>query len=269
MSVKKDDAGRRFVELEFEVPGRPEDVWQAIATGPGITAWFVPTEIEERVGGKILFEVMQDMSSKGHVTAWEPPRRFAYEETAWSENAPPLATECIVEAQSGGTCSVRMVHSLFTDKTDWDKEMEGFEHGWRPHFDVLREYLEHFKGQRCAPLRLMMAGTGSEAQVWEALGTPLGLVGKTQGSRTRSAESAPELAGVVARAGGGQHEHEVLLRVASPAPGTALLGAFSWGGNVFAAVNLYLYGPDGEAAMRRESERWKVWLSERFPQPSA
>ena len=51
MSVKIEDTGRRSIQVEVEVPGTPEDVWQAIATGPGISAWFVPAEFEEQ-GGK-------------------------------------------------------------------------------------------------------------------------------------------------------------------------------------------------------------------------
>ena len=47
MSVKKEASGRRSVQVEVEVPGTPEEVWQAIATGPGISSWFVPTEFEE------------------------------------------------------------------------------------------------------------------------------------------------------------------------------------------------------------------------------
>lgn len=50
MSVKKEASGRRSIELEVEVPGSPEEVWQAIATGPGISSWFVPTEFNERDG---------------------------------------------------------------------------------------------------------------------------------------------------------------------------------------------------------------------------
>ena len=50
MSVKKEASGRRSVQVEVEVPGTPEEVWQAIATGPGISAWFVPAEFEERDG---------------------------------------------------------------------------------------------------------------------------------------------------------------------------------------------------------------------------
>ena len=47
MSVKKEPSGRRSVSVEVEVPGTPEEVWQAIATGPGVSAWFVPTEIRD------------------------------------------------------------------------------------------------------------------------------------------------------------------------------------------------------------------------------
>jgi hypothetical protein len=31
MSVKKEASGRRSVQIEFEVPGTPEEFWQAIA----------------------------------------------------------------------------------------------------------------------------------------------------------------------------------------------------------------------------------------------
>ena len=47
MSVKKEASGRRSVQVEVEVPGTPEEVWQAIATGPGVSSWFVPTEVRD------------------------------------------------------------------------------------------------------------------------------------------------------------------------------------------------------------------------------
>ena len=76
MSVKKEASGRRSVQVEVEVPGTPEEVWQAIATGPGISSWFVPTEFEER-DGKLVAVKMNfgpGMESRATVTAWEPPR---------------------------------------------------------------------------------------------------------------------------------------------------------------------------------------------------
>jgi len=50
MSVRKDPDGRRSITVEIEVPGTPEQVWQAIATGPGISSWFVPAQVEEQDG---------------------------------------------------------------------------------------------------------------------------------------------------------------------------------------------------------------------------
>ena len=45
------DPERREIRLELEVPGTIEEVWDAIATGPGITSWYVPHTVEERQGG--------------------------------------------------------------------------------------------------------------------------------------------------------------------------------------------------------------------------
>jgi uncharacterized protein YndB with AHSA1/START domain len=42
-----------LVQIEGEVPGTPEEVWQAIATGSGISSWFVPTEFEDKDGTPI------------------------------------------------------------------------------------------------------------------------------------------------------------------------------------------------------------------------
>ena len=57
MSVKKEPSGRRSVEIEVEVPGTPEEVWQAIATGPGISSWFMPVEFEERDGKPVIMRL--------------------------------------------------------------------------------------------------------------------------------------------------------------------------------------------------------------------
>ncbi len=81
MSVKKEPSGRRYAQVEIEVPGTPEEVWQAISTGPGISSWLVPTEFEVK-GGKPVAVKMNfgpGMESRAVVTAWDPPRMFAAE----------------------------------------------------------------------------------------------------------------------------------------------------------------------------------------------
>ncbi len=47
---------QRMIDLSVEVPGTPEQVWLAIATGPGISSWFVPHDVAEREGGKVTMD---------------------------------------------------------------------------------------------------------------------------------------------------------------------------------------------------------------------
>ena len=266
MSVKSDGSGRRSLELEFEVPGTPEQVWQAIATGPGISSWLFPTEVEEREGGAVAFHIGPGMESTGTVTAWEPPHRFAYEEPEWCPNAPPLATEFVVEARSGGTCVVRLVHSLFGSSDEWDDQIDGVESGWPAFFRVLRLYLTHFFGQRCSGIRVMGKAGGTESDAWDALSAALGLTGAAKGQR-RSASGAgfPPIAGIVERVGEGTYVHELTLLLDEPAPGVALVGAYTWGGHVHTAISFYLFGERGTEAVARYESKWRMWMDAQFP----
>jgi uncharacterized protein YndB with AHSA1/START domain len=266
MSERKDAPERRSIEIEYEVPGTPEQVWQAIATGPGITSWLFPTEVEERVGGAVAFHIGPGMESSGTVTAWEPPRRFAYEEPDWAPGAPPLGTEFIVETRSGGTCVVRLVHSLFTSSDAWDDQFEGFETGWASYFQVLRLYITHFFGQPCATFRAMAIAPGSEPEAWDVVTGALCLADAAKGQRWSSqASGVPPLAGVVERTGEGRHLHEVILRLDEPAPGIALVGAYTWGGKAHAALGCYFYGDAAAGVVARDEPLWSAWLSEHFP----
>ena len=265
-ATKQDQARRKSVRLEVEVPGTPEEVWQTIATGPGITSWLFPTEVEERPDGAIAFHMGEGMDSHGTVTAWEPPGRFAYEEHAWASGAPPLATEFTVEARSGGTCTVRVVHSLFASGGDWDDELSGFESGWPPFFRLLQLYLAHFRGQRAAALRIMGASAVPVPEAFASLTGLLGLDGAAVGRTCRtSGVSTPPLAGTVERLGSTGRGRDLVLRLDEPAPGTALLGAHAWGGRVFVSVHLYVFAPGGREVVSREEPRWRAWMQERFP----
>src|SRR5215813_4484007 len=101
MPVKKGPSGQRSVEAKVEVPGTPEEVWAAIGTGPGMSAWFVPSTSDERVGGKATNNFGPGMESVSTINSWNPPKSFVAE----SEEGPGnVATEWTVEARDGGTC---------------------------------------------------------------------------------------------------------------------------------------------------------------------
>src|SRR3954467_2472477 len=200
MSVKKEASGRRSVQVEVEVPGTPEDVWRAIATGPGVSSWFVPTEFEERDGKPVAVKLNfgPGMLARSAVTAWDPPRMFAAKGEGWG-GSPPMATEWSVEARAGGVCVVRVVHSLFASTDDWDNQLEGTESGWPGFFRILRIYLTHFRGQRSAIMQFMAPVSATEAEAWDTLTAALGLKGVSAGQRCTAPAGVPALSGVVER----------------------------------------------------------------------
>lgn len=135
----------RTIDLSVEVAGTPEEVWAAIATGPGVTAWLHHTEIEERPGGRYAYDLGAGLNDTGRVAAYEPPRRFGTEGVRWepTTGAAPaeLATVWTVQARDGGTCVVRMVMSGFGPGADWDAEIEGMTGGMRAALESLRRHL--------------------------------------------------------------------------------------------------------------------------------
>ena len=272
MSVKKEASGRRSVQVEVEVPGTPEEVWQAIATGPGISSWFVPTEFEERDGKPVAVKLNfgPGMESSSVVTAWDPPRRFAAESPGWMPGSPVIADEWSVEARGGGICVVRIVHSLFAETDDWDNQLEGTESGWPGYFRILRIYLTHFRGQRSAMMQWMAPAAGTEAEAWETLTAALGLKVVSAGQRWNSPASepagVPELSGVVEHVS--QSPYNALLRLDKPGPGTAALGAVNFGGQSMVTLSFYFYGDQAAGTAARETPLWEAWIQERFPTPS-
>lgn len=265
MPLKKDGIGKRSVAMELELPGTPEEVWQAMATGPGYAAWFVPATIEEKVGGTITFDFGQGASSGGTVTVWEPPHRFAYEEYNWSGEAPPVATEVTIEARSGGTCTMRMVHSLFTERDDWDKELEGFEKGWPGFFRVLRIYLAAFAGQHAAAVMVRGAHPGSVEDAWQALRGQLGLTAAAPGDAVDTAKAgAPRLIGSLDHVEQRSSHAEVLLRLDAPTQGTAVLGVFAAGETTAVGMSLYFYGDEADATRAAEQPKWEAWMEKNF-----
>jgi uncharacterized protein YndB with AHSA1/START domain len=269
MSVKKEANGRRSVQVEFEAPGTPEEVWQALATGPGISSWFVPTEIDER-GGKpvaVKYNFGPGIEIRSVVTAWDPPRIFAQEADGWSPDSPPIATEWSIEARGGGICIVRIVHSLFASTDDWDNQLEGAASGWSGFLRTLRIYLTHFRGQRSAIMQVTTPVASTEAEAWETLTAALGVKGVSVGQRWATPAGVSPLSGLLEDVT--ENPYDALLRLDKPAPGIAALGAITYpSGQSVVAMNLYLYGDQAAATVARETPVWQAWLRERFPMPT-
>lgn len=244
----------RAIELEIEVAGTPEQVWEAIATGPGISAWFVPTTVEERAGGAISqsFGEGEEMQVDGRVQAWEPPGRFAYGEQP--EPTTGMAFEFLVEAREGGSCVVRLVNSGFGYGEGWDDQYDAMENGWRIFLRVLALHLEHFAGspaERIQPMAMVPATDGADA-LWESLLAQF----EIDGDRIVAGPAAP-FAGDIAYRG----ERAIVFRLDEPAPGTGFLAAEGSGEQLGVSLWLSLYGPDAAAVVERDAARWHEWAA--------
>ncbi len=264
MPIKKDGTGKRWVEMEFLAPGTPEAIWQAMATGPGNTAWFAQADIEEKVGGKLRFRFGADMISRGEVTIWEPPYRFGYVETEWNGDAPPIATEIVITSRAGGECLVRMVHSLFSSSDDWDDQMEGFESGWPGFFAVLRIYLKHFGGQKGASFQVMTKAEGEHLAVWTRLVDKLGLAGANVGER-RTLSALGSSSGLIEEVRQDQKVRLLLMRMDAPEPGVVFVGTCGIDMATQVSASVFYYGDRAEASAAAHQPRWQDWLKQTFP----
>ena len=95
--------GHQFEQhQDAEVPASPDDVWAAIATGPGIDSWFMGrNEVQPGPGGTVR-TVFGEYAPELAVTGWDPARRFAYR----SGEAPDgrfIAYEFLIEGRAGGS----------------------------------------------------------------------------------------------------------------------------------------------------------------------
>ncbi|TXL87149.1 SRPBCC domain-containing protein [Streptomyces sp. IB2014 016-6] len=236
------------IELETTLPASPEEVWEAIATGPGIDSWFMGrNEVEPREGGTA------SMDTAGHreeavITAYEPGKRFATR-TPTDENGRFMAFEYLIEGRDRGSTVLRVVHSgLLGD--DWQDEYDALRRGWPFHLHTLHEYLAHFAGRVGVPVFAMAPSPEKTPQeVRAALLCGLSLpVPVTVGVRGHAepAGLAP-LDGEVVWA----DDERIGLRT------TQGLYTFHHGSGV-AVMFHHLFGPDTDGA----EAAWQQWLND-------
>ncbi|MDQ3947379.1 MAG: SRPBCC domain-containing protein [Actinomycetota bacterium] len=151
---------RKFeVRKEVALDATPEQVWEAIATGPGLAAWFMPMEIDP---------------DSNMVVAWEPGKRLTIE-TPPAGDGSTQAFEYLIEARGEGTSILRFVHSGFGGD-DWDDEYESMMGmGWDMYLHTLAQYLVHFAGRRAVYVEAEGPPASARQDSWPLLAGALGV----------------------------------------------------------------------------------------------
>lgn len=252
--------GKEFeIRKEVELAGTPEQVWEAIATGPGISSWFMgPHNVEPREGGSITLDI-PGAPEVGTVTAWEPPHRFAHRGTP-AEDGSFHAFEYLVEGRDGGSCVLRFVHSGTTGD-DWNDEFEAMTgHGWDMYLHTLAEYVAHFPGRYATYVTANGPQASADPDAWPVLERGLGLTSRPAiGDHVRlTPEGFAPIEGVVDYVEAG---HFIGVRAADAMyrfHGLSLLGMpIAIGHHVFDEIDPVSTG-----------QAWESWLHGLFPLPA-
>jgi uncharacterized protein YndB with AHSA1/START domain len=230
--------GREFaVRKEVVLAATPEQVWEAIATGPGLAAWFMTMELDP-----------QD----GSVTAWEPGKRLAVQTPA-AEDGSTQAFEYLIEARDGGSTVLRFVHSGILGD-DWgDEFVSSASSGWDMYLHTLAQYLEHFPARPATYVEVEAPQSSADESAWPVLLRAVGVSENvTAGDPVRLALPGLEpLDGVVDYVSPnflGVRTSDALYRF----HGRAAIG-------MVIAVGHHLYRDDVDA--EQAAERWQAWLA--------
>ncbi|MGW3962759.1 SRPBCC family protein [Amycolatopsis sp. NPDC005003] len=168
-----------------EVGATPEQVWEAIATGPGIDSWFMGrNEVEGGTGGTIR-GAFGGYRPEFRIREWDPAEKLAY----GSGTAPDgrrIAYEFLIEGRDGGSTVIRCVTSGFLPGDDWEDEFEAMTTGGELFFRTLVEYVTHYPGRTATPVTAFGPPVADWDGAWTRLGAELGLPARpAEGDRVR------------------------------------------------------------------------------------
>ena len=242
--------------LEAEVDASPEAVWDAVATGPGIDSWYMGrNEVEPGVSGSVR-TAYGDAVLEATVTAWDPPRKFAYRGLEGADGR-FFAFEFTIEGRDGGRTVLRLVASGFIPGEDWEAEYEAMRSGGGLFFRTLVAYLTHFAGRTATPVNAFSPPVTDWPRAWAALYSALGLPPVVApGHPVRCApDGLPPIDGVV------DDVTPECLGLRTPDALYRFLQGFF--GVLVVDHHLFAPGVDGAAAERA----WTAWLAGLLPAP--
>jgi hypothetical protein len=227
------------VQWEGELPGTPQEVWDAFTKHAA--GWIWKIDYEPWVGGA------ERGLAGGMVTAWDPPRHF--QTRAERPDGFHNALDYTLEPRGDGTL-LRYVHRGVLAE-DYDRQLDACRQHTAFYNHSLGEYLRHFSGRDAAYVAAdapEASARGGFAVVRRALGVAEGVAA---GDPVRLTPAGLEpIDGVV------DYATHAFLGVRSADALYRVYGREAWGGPVSVGHHLFADGAD-EA---EEERAWSGWL---------
>ncbi len=191
----------RKVDTTIEIHAPAEAVWKALTDPEELVRWFcLSARAKPGSGGSIWYSWGPPYEGEQRIESWEPGRRLRLvsyppggDQPGWlrqSDEPPapgsvPLVLDYLLES-SGGSTTLRLVHSGFGDTASWDDEYDGVRRGWAFELRSLKHYLERHRGRPRAWVLVRRAIPMLMDAAWKRAAGPEGLIrgGLRAGVRT-------------------------------------------------------------------------------------
>ena len=249
-------AHRFEITRDLEVGASPEQVWEAIATGPGMDSWFMGrSQIEPREGGTVRWSI-GDYTDESTVTAWDPPRRFASTSSAAPDGS-FHQFEYLVEDRGGGRTAIRYEHTGMLGG-DWEAEYDAMTEGDPMYLHKLVQYVTYFSGRFAVSVEALGPKVPDRERAMTMFRRGLGLSGSVaDGDQVRlTPEGFEPVDGVVDYVSPhffGLRASDAMYRFISGFDGTVVIGH-----------HLFAEGVDRDEA----EQAWRSWLTLVFGPPA-
>jgi hypothetical protein len=143
------------IHLDVPLPGTADQVWEAVATAPGLATWFMAMPFDP--DGPII-------------TTYDAPRLLVVDIPG---AGPDDGTHFVYEVEPAGD-GTAMLH--FDHRAPGDETMQAiFIGGWTMYFTTLREYLTHFPDRPATYVEADAGPATSAPEAWPKLLAALGL----------------------------------------------------------------------------------------------
>jgi uncharacterized protein YndB with AHSA1/START domain len=240
------------IAKDVEVAATPEQVWEAIATGPGLDSWFMGrSEVEPREGGRASWTLAGN-TEESTVTTWDPPRRFVNT----GDQAPDGSFHQFdyrIEDRGPGRTAIRYVHSGMLSG-DWQQMYEAMNEGDPMYLHKLAQYVTYFSGRYSTPIDVFGPNVGDREHAMATFRRALGLDESVGGgdSVRLVPDGLPAVDGVV------DYVSPSFLGVRSPDALFRFIYGFD--GTVMVGHHLFSDGIDHAKA----EDQWRSWLGRVF-----